>query len=886
MENHVQAIKNRLSLRKPQSDSLQILEKLVNKLSLKKDVNLAEELKKVKELYPTCSEFERDFPSICFALATGVGKTRLMGAFISYLYLAKGVKNFFVLAPNLTIYEKLIDDLSNPQSPKYVFNGIAEFAVNPPRIITGDNYTEAKQASLFKETVNINIFNISKINSEVRGGREPRIKRLSEYLGESYFDYLANLPDLVLLMDESHHYRAAAGLNAINELKPILGLELTATPKYSTGGRHNINFKNVVYEYSLPMAMRDGFVKEPTVATRKNFNPLQYHNDPEALSLIKLEDGIRFHEDTKLALEIYSRDTDNRLVRPFVLVITKDTTHASEIKNLLESDRFFSGKYRGKVIEVHSNQTGEESDDNIQKLINLEKPDNTVEIVIHVNMLKEGWDVTNLYTIIPLRAANAEILIEQTIGRGLRLPYGVRTGIKKVDTLTIIAHDRFQAIVDAANLPGSIIKQENIIQIDPEEIPPNQEAVTVSSNLITALNNKQNQIDSISNDAQRKKENIALIATRAIIEVAQAINHDVKSINDLQNSEIKKIAIDKIIERVEAIPEQHLIKKEIMESVLKDYKSVIDDLIKNTIPIPRIIIQQSGGVTANYKDFDLDTKSLSYRTVSDELIRQTLRTNEREVVMGGTDNVIRDTPVNTIVKELINYATIEYDRHANLLYKLAEQAVKKLNTSSEDDLKNIVLYHKREIAGFIYAQMEKHFEVINNGFEKPIVYPFTKIEAHNYTKESADTIHNYTETIEPIRNIPIKIFGGFKKACHALYKFDSKAEKDFSIILENDPFVLRWLRPSLPQFMLYWDNNSRRYIPDFVVETEKTIYLVEIKASIQLHDAEVTEKADAARKYCETASLYNQQNGGKNWEYVMIAHDRVSSNMTFNSFIR
>ena len=54
--------------------------------------------------YPSVGDFERDFPSLCFALATGVGKTRLMGAFIAYLHLAHGIDNFFVLAPNLTIY--------------------------------------------------------------------------------------------------------------------------------------------------------------------------------------------------------------------------------------------------------------------------------------------------------------------------------------------------------------------------------------------------------------------------------------------------------------------------------------------------------------------------------------------------------------------------------------------------------------------------------------------------------------------------------------------------------------------------------------------------------------------------------------------------------------
>jgi hypothetical protein len=58
------------------------------------------------------ADFEREFPSLCFALATGVGKTRLMGAFIAYLHLAHGINNFFVLAPNLTIYNKLIADFT------------------------------------------------------------------------------------------------------------------------------------------------------------------------------------------------------------------------------------------------------------------------------------------------------------------------------------------------------------------------------------------------------------------------------------------------------------------------------------------------------------------------------------------------------------------------------------------------------------------------------------------------------------------------------------------------------------------------------------------------------------------------------------------------------
>src|SRR5206468_2851151 len=149
-----------------------------------------------------------------------------------------------------------------PNTPKYVFTGIAEFAVNAPAIITGDNYEQRDPLSgVLFGGVRINIFNISKINSEVRGDKAPRIKRLSEYIGQSYFDYLAGLKDLVLLMDESHRYRATAGVKAINELKPVLGLELTATPQVETGGTAG-QFKNIIYSYPLANAMKDGFVKE------------------------------------------------------------------------------------------------------------------------------------------------------------------------------------------------------------------------------------------------------------------------------------------------------------------------------------------------------------------------------------------------------------------------------------------------------------------------------------------------------------------------------------------------------------------------------------------------------------------------------------------------
>ena len=190
MNRHVNAIAGRLSLRAPQRQSLEILDRVTELAPPRKGADLEAALAAIRTEFPSVTDFERDFPRLCFALATGVGKTRLMGAFIAYLHLAHGLNNFFVLAPNLTIYNKLITDFT-PNTPKYVLKGIAEFAISPPVITTGDNYERqiASGGNLFPVT--INIFNIAKIASEVRGGRSPRIRSFREEIGESYFDYLA-----------------------------------------------------------------------------------------------------------------------------------------------------------------------------------------------------------------------------------------------------------------------------------------------------------------------------------------------------------------------------------------------------------------------------------------------------------------------------------------------------------------------------------------------------------------------------------------------------------------------------------------------------------------------------------------------------------------------
>lgn len=131
----------------------------------------------------------------------------------------------------------------------------------------------------------------------------------------------------------------------------------------------------------------------------------------------------------------------------------------------------------------------------------------------------------------------------------------------------------------------------------------------------------------------------------------------------------------------------------------------------------------------------------------------------------------------------------------------------------------------------------------------------------------------------------MKVFSGFKKACHNLYKFDSKTEKDFAIILEQDNNVQKWLRPASNQFRIYWNHNSRQYEPDFIVESNDFIYMVETKKADDIKTEEVQDKKRAAIQYCNYASKYAEQNNGKQWKYMIIPHGEVQFNKDFRYFV-
>lgn len=874
-EYNVNYISGCMSLRPPQKRSLKILEDILDELDLEKNQDLERALEIVHDLFPTCINFERDFMSLTFALATGVGKTRLMGAFITYLYTQKGVKNFFIVAPNLTIYNKLMKDLGDPSSEKYVFRGIGCFSQNIPNLITGDNYKEKGLMQGFSD-VTINVFNISKFNREIGN-----IHHLSEYLGQSYFDFLAAQKDLVVIMDESHHYRADKGMTAINELKPVLGLELTATPQVESGTK-TIKFKNVVYEYPLSSAIRDGYAKIPYALTRRDIS--DYNLSSDDMDKMMLEDGISNHERVKERLKDYAINNGVKPVKPFVLVVCQNTQHAEKVLSYITSDDFFDGKYKNKTIIIHSNQKGSEREENVQKLLEVEKFDNPVEIVVHVNILKEGWDVNNLYTIIPLRTAASQTLREQTIGRGLRLPYGKRTGNKDVDSLIITAHDKFEEIIREASDPNSLLKAGNIIYAEDIE---KAESVAVTPNYKTSV---QASIFDLGVNLEQTGEHLTVEERQIITETVKKASDELINTYRLTGRDnMSSVSTEQIVNNaVNNVDLAEIVKNRTdFEDIIrrftgKEIEKQRDIIERETMAIPQIKIMRDMKSDYHFEPFELNLSNMNYYPIDNQILIQSLvDAKDNTVINGKYLDFDAVNPMKTLVDIIAMKPEIDYDSCSDLLFDLLDSFLTHLKEKfSDEEVKNIVMFNKKDIANKIYEQMKRHFKCSTPDIIERISGVSYDIIEPSYMRKIGEEPVSVYDSIEDGK-VPKVLFTGFKKALHPIYKFDSAPERRFSIVCETDPEVQKWLRPAPKQFNLFYDGN-RRYEPDFVVETSDTMYLVEIKGEDRLNDEDNLHKKQRAIRYCQVANVYCEGNGLKTWKYLYIPSQQVQTTSSFN----
>ena len=809
-----------------------------------------------------CSKF--DFPSFSYAMATGIGKTRLMGASIYYLYKTKGYKHFFILAPGSTIYDKLRKE-TNPNHPKYIFKGL-EAEMGKPKVYDGENYDRYpirfEQMTMFVENtfdIQLFIFNIGKIfNSKT--DTEFNFHKFKETLGASFADVLAQFDDLVICMDEAHRYYAPASMKAINYLKPILGLEFTATPKSTT---------NIIYAYDVARGATEGYLKIPVVMGRSN--TAGYSQDD--IEEMKIRDGLTLHENRKAVLREYCSNNSLDYVKPIVLIACKDTDHAKRIREKIDSDDFLKGKYKGKVIEVHSKQTGEESEENVKLLLSIESATNPIEIVLHVYKLKEGWDVNNLFTIIPLNAAKSDILAMQTIGRGLRLPFGEQTGDDKIDTLDIVAHDHYRELVDEIK-NSDIFRYHDLDTQTSEHTESVDVTASASDDQLSLFDDALaaagvKSFADISNPKtqheiyEEYKKNFMATQRKARTE-ENHVDDGQMTLFDLQSdSSTEKQATASATPDIPTTPpktsKQKMMSEEEFSKSLSEYSS-------KAISVPKILGQTTSEV--HFKHFDVKRTITDFEIAKAQIERYDAINQQLLSVIDAQILEVNDA-MNTLACMLLDtISELSFD-DADFVIDVVEQYLSQID-GSEEEKRQIVRRYASMIVNDIRKQIYDH---VDRKTEDIHLIQKDLIIFKKFIKSvKQDGQVHFDKPFTDKSNIKKYLFTGYKKAYYPSNAFDSDSERLFSIILEEDPDVIRWIKPPLNQLGLFW-KAGQQYNPDFLVETTTGKFMVEVKALKDVTSDEVVAKAKEGLKWCEFASTADPDH--KTWHYRLVSDDNI-----------
>lgn len=415
----------------------------------------------------------------CAKIATGAGKTKIMTLAIVWSYFhsiyepdSDLATHFVIIAPNLTVYERLKDDFEN----------CAVFYNDP--LIPEEWRNDFQMQVILQDEPGgtsthgaVYLTNIHRLYEEKASGKNessifgPSVSRTrATNTGASLRERITSHPRLMVLNDEAHHLhdpelawnRAIQALHDESLTRSNHGLSLqldfTATPKHNDG----TIFRHIICDFPLGEGVDAGIVKVPVLGESDRLVPIGDKKTPA---------HERYAMHLQLGYQRYARTHEEigTVRKPILFVMTEDAKAANEISDYLDSDTF--PLLKGRVLNIHTRLKGRikkvkrggrdikefvENDsamkpEDLRELRDmsreLDSPNSKFRCVVSVMMLREGWDVRNVTTIIPLRpySAKSGILPEQTLGRGLRrmFPLG-----DIPELVTVIEHSAFRKLYE------------------------------------------------------------------------------------------------------------------------------------------------------------------------------------------------------------------------------------------------------------------------------------------------------------------------------------------------------------------------------------------------------------------------------------------------------
>lgn len=437
-------------------------------------------------------------PKYCMKMATGTGKTWVLGALVIWQYLnakheeeprsGRYSKNFLLVAPGLIVYERLLDAYLGKQQedgsrnfetsdfklfeklfipPGYqeeVFSFIQSNVVKKEEIgrkITGDGLIGITNWHLLAgveedeidaesplENPSIALKDLLPITPGTSAGHA--LDALdNQYLRGGELDYLASLENLVVFNDEAHHIHETKKAGIVSEVewqrslntlaegkgRNFVQIDFSATPYDVTGSgqkRTKHYFPHIVVDFDLKTAIHQGLVKTIALDKRKEIATmeLEFRAEREGNKVIGLSEGQKLMlraglKKLKILEQQFvelTKDTQGVSTKyPKMLVICEDTSVSPFVSEFLQDSE---GLTEEDVIQIDSDKKGsvpaKEWESIKQRLFNIDKHEKP-RVIVSVLMLREGFDVSNICVIVPLRSSQAPILLEQIIGRGLRL---------------------------------------------------------------------------------------------------------------------------------------------------------------------------------------------------------------------------------------------------------------------------------------------------------------------------------------------------------------------------------------------------------------------------------------------------------------------------------
>lgn len=748
--------------------------------------------------------------------ATGVGKTYILAASMELFAAAYGVRDFVIVTPGRTILEKTRDNFT-PGHPKSLLEPMSF----RPVVITSENFATPAIRTAMDDPAQVKVYLFtvqSLIRPESKNARKTH--EFQEGLGTEFYAHLQGVRDLVVFADEHHCYYGPAFSKTVRDLDPWVLVGLTATPDKKTPE------KQIIFRYPLAAAIAERLVKTPVIVGRRDDR-----TDP----LTKLADGVTLLEAKSDAVAAHTASRGLDPVNPVMLVVAKTIDDADEYGRIIASSEFFGGKYADSVLVVHSNAP----DVALAALATVENPASPVRIIISVGMLKEGWDVRNVYVIASMRSSVSEILTEQTLGRGMRLPFGTYTEIEILDTLEVLAHERYE----------DLLKRAGVL---------NQAFVDYRTRAALRIN-AQGQRVVVS-------ESIDAGGTALLPEAGEAPVRDgdprpvVASVQD-RTAQASQAALK--------------MKREILPR---------PDAPSLSIPVMRMSAVTSSFSLADITDVSAfrklgtalaanPTGELNRTLVSARVVTGSDGVKRTELVRSEAADHIRSVPTLLSASDLREQLTeMVLASPAVPARKEERVAVQPLLDAFLDGLgshADEILSANLDRAGArlvrLVAEEQRRF------MAKPSIHEIVEIREFAPTRatDKTTTDDRYGPFSKSLA------YEGWSRSLFPVEWFDSAPERTVANMVNGDERVLCWVRLHIGELPILWNSGGQHYNPDFlVIDADSVHWIVEVKMDKEMTSADVQGKREAAARWANHVSANAEV--GTPWRYLLVAESDVT----------